>query len=94
MAHGYAVAYARDTEGERDPAGLYDALPDLVNELIEMDVTGDDVVLGVRNADERLRKVCVRQTNCPEEAPTRGLLDTFGDYIAAHAIAGREYQKE
>ena len=65
MAHRYAVAYARDTEDERDAACLDDPLPDLVDELVEMDVTWNDVVLGVRNADERLREVRVGQTQLP-----------------------------
>jgi hypothetical protein len=45
MAHRYTVANARHTEGERDPASLDYSLSDLIDKLVEVYVTGYDIVL-------------------------------------------------
>ncbi len=93
MPHGYSIADARDAENERDAASLDYALPHLIDQLVKVNVTGNDVILGVRYADERFRKVLVGQTDRPEKAPARRLLDALGDNIAAHAIASRECRR-
>ena len=86
VAHGDAVADAGDTEHERDPSGLDDPLLDLLHQLIEVDMTRDDIVPGVGDADERLGHVLGGHSRRPQQAPAGRLVEPLLDLIAPHLI--------
>ena len=84
VAHGDAVAYARHAERQRHAPRLDYALLDLLHQLVEMDVPGDDLVPRVGDADERPLHLLVVDPNGPKQASARRLVQALLDGIAAH----------
>jgi len=84
VAHGDTVAHCGDSEGERPSAGLDDPFLDSLDDLVEVDVPGDDLVPGVGYPDERFVEIFVCKSVGPKKAPLGSCGRPFLDCIASH----------
>ena len=84
MTHGDTVAYGRSSENERDSPCLADTLFDGIHDLVQMYVSGNYLVPGIGDPDERLVEVFVLETVCPEQTPCRCRIDTVLYDVASH----------
>ena len=84
VSHRDTVTDSGDTEDEGLSAGLDDSLLHSLDDLVEVDVTGNDLVPGIRDGDERFVEIRIVQTVRPEETPGGCLVQTFLDCITSH----------
>ena len=91
VAHGDAVVDADGVEDERHAAGLADRLLDELADLVEVDMAGDDVDVGIGDGDKRFFPIGLLDAGRPEEAAVgRALIAAF-DGIGSHGTGPREY---
>ena len=87
VVHGDAVADADDGELDGRAAGHADAGLDRLGDLVQMDVAGDDLVLGVGDADHGPVDLLVGEAHGLEQGAVGGFLQAFFHQVAAHATA-------
>ena len=83
VVHGDAVAHADGGDLERHAAGHVDAGLHGFADLIEVVVTGDDIVAGVEHRDKRAFQLLVGQAVGLEQAAVRGARNAASDGVAA-----------
>ena len=85
VPHGDAVVHADGVEDEGHAAGPADALLDVLPDLVQVDVAGNDVHVAVADGDEGLFEIAVPQTGGAEEASMGGTgvaqLDRVGSHV-------------
>ena len=84
VAHGDAVVDADRVEQERHAAGGADAFLDVVADLLEMDVAGNDVDVAVADGDERLVPIAFAHAGGAEQAAVGGAGIAPLDRIGTH----------
>ena len=84
VAHGDAVVDADRVEDERHAARLADALLDVLADLVQVDVAGNDVRVAVANGDERLAEIAVGHAGGPEQAAMGGSGVAQFDSVGSH----------
>ena len=93
MVHGDAVAYADGVDLERGAAGQPHARLDGVGDLLEVDVAGDDLVLGGDDRHERSLELLVGEPVGFEEAAVgrsrQPLLDGIASQVHGPSIPVR-----
>ena len=83
VVHGDAVAHADGGDLERHAACHVDAGLHGFADLIEVVVTGDDIVTGVEHRDKRALQLLVGQAVGLEQAAVRGARNAASDGVAA-----------
>ncbi len=95
VAHGDAVVDADRVEHERHAAGLAHALLDVLPDLVQVDVAGDDVDVAVADGDERLAEVVLADAGGAEQASMGGSgvaqLDSVGSHKTGSGNGEKHY---
>ena len=83
VIHGQAVAHADGRDLERHAAGHVDAGLDRLADLVEVVVTGDDIVAGVEHRDKRPRNLLIGKSVGLQQTAVRGACNALFHGIAA-----------
>ena len=84
VSHSDAVADSDSREHDRNTAGKRDALFDSVDDLIEVHVSGDDIVFRADDTDQRFFQFFVGQAECVKQGAVRCGLRAFFDFVTSH----------
>ena len=89
VPHRDPIIDADRIEQKRHAPRRPDALLDVVSDLLQMDVPGNDVDVAVADRDERLVPVPLADARRPQEAPVGGAGVAFLDGVGSHGEFGR-----